>query len=147
MSLTFAGAKALTAETPTKVALCAVARNPVQYDGKLISMIAQYDSDGFEHEGLSDPACKDTGLALLVPRDAKGMADLQSALLGGLPGTLDKIITATFTGVFRWEPKKTPFGLLNVKEMKDFTVQSKQPPFTVRPRNSKSKPVPPGTPK
>ena len=107
------------------VQLCALGRNPKRYNNQYVSVTAQYDSDGTEREGLSDAACKESGIALLIPRDAEGVDELRRVLHGGYPGTMDKIITGTFIGVFHWDPQGHPPRVLNVHAMRDFTVRSK----------------------
>lgn len=121
--LSLAVTVALTAETPMKVSLCDVVKSMKQYNGKLIAVPAQYDSDGFENSGLSNPACRDTGLALSLQYSTKGVESLLAALHHGTPGTVDKLITATFIGVFHYDPKDSPYGMVIVQEIQDVTVR------------------------
>ena len=114
-----------------KVSFCDVARNAERYDNQEITVTAQYESDGVEREGLSDPGCKESGFALEILRDTKGKDQLRAALHGGYPGTLDKTLVGTFTGVFHWVPDGHPPGVLRVRSMKDFSVHQKALPFKV----------------
>jgi hypothetical protein len=114
-----------------KVSFCDVARNPERYNNQEITVTAQYDSDGMEREGLSDPACKESGFSLEMLRETKGKDQLRIALHGGYPGTLDKTVSGTFTGVFHWMPKEHPPRVLTVRRMEGFSVHPK--PSTTNP--------------
>jgi hypothetical protein len=114
-----------------KVGFCDVARNAEQYDNQEITVTAQYESDGVEREGLSDPVCKESGFALEILRDTEGKDQLRAALHGGYPGTLDKTVVGAFTGVFHWVPDGHPPRVLRVRSMKDFSVHQKALPFKV----------------
>ena len=105
------------------VTVCSLAAAPQRFDGMLISVNGQYRSDGIEREGLFDSSCKDAGIGLVIPASAKGKEELQSALRGGAPGTLDKVIMGTFVGVFHWNANDHPPRSLNVRRMGSFTVQ------------------------
>jgi hypothetical protein len=113
------------------VSLCDVARNTERYDNQEITVTAQYESDGVEREILSDAACKESGFALEILRDTKGKNELRVALHGGYPGTLDKTVVGTFTGVFHWVPDGHPPRVLRVRSMKDFSAHQKALPFKV----------------
>jgi hypothetical protein len=120
-------------EAVAKVNFCDVARNPERHNNEEITVIAQYESDGVEREGLSDPACKELGFALEMLRDTKGKDQLRATLHSGYPGTLDKVVTGTFTGVFHWVPKGHPPRVLTVRSMEGFCVP-KKPPLTKVPQ-------------
>jgi hypothetical protein len=111
--------------TVDKVGFCDVARNPQRYNNQEITVTAQYESDGVEREGLSDPACNELGFALEMLRNTKGKDQLQAALHGGYPGTLDKVVRGTFTGVFHWVPESHPPRVLIVRAMEGFSVHKK----------------------
>jgi hypothetical protein len=115
----------------SKLTICNVAQNPERYNNQEITVTAHYESDGVEREGLSDPACKESGIGLLTLHDTKGKDQLRTALYGGYPGTLDKIVVGTFTGVFHWEPKAHPPRVMSVRIMQGFTVHPKPLPFKV----------------
>jgi hypothetical protein len=110
--------------TPT-VTVCDVAKDPQRYDNLQISIRAQYDSDGIEREGLSDPLCPEAGLALEIGHSTKGRDKLQTAMRGGYPGTLDKTVVGTFMGVFHWRPNGHPPRVMTVLKMDNFTVSHK----------------------
>jgi hypothetical protein len=78
--------------TGMKVTLCVLASNPEKYDNRYVTITAYYESDGVEREGLSDPSCNEAGLELLLSHRRKGQGQLQDALRGGHPGTLDNVI-------------------------------------------------------
>jgi hypothetical protein len=117
--------------TPT-VTVCQLAEDPQRYDNQPISIRAQYDSDGIEREGLSDPLCPETGLALEIGHSTKGRDKLQAAMRGGYPGTLDKTVIGTFTGVFHWHPNDHPPRVMAVLKMEHFTVSRKAFPSGVQ---------------
>lgn len=90
---------------PIDATVCEIIDRPEKYDGKLVRFKADFESDGIEHSVLVDPACKDHGV---VPYDGPQLApaekaELERAIYTGRPGTLDKHISATFTGTFRWD--------------------------------------------
>jgi hypothetical protein len=111
-----------------KVSFCDVARNPDRYNNREITVTAQYVSDGVEREGLSDPACPESGFALEMLRDTKGKDQLRAALHGGYPGTLDKTVSGTFTGIFHWVPEGHPPRVLTLRSMEGFSVHQKPSP-------------------
>ncbi len=82
-------------------------------------------------EGLSDSTCRESGVALEIVRDAKGMDQLRAALHGGYPGTLDKTVIGTFNGIFHWLPENHPPRVLSVRSMQGFSVHQKPLPFKV----------------
>lgn len=112
--------------------ICVLAADPQRFNNVLVTVTAQYESDGIEREGLRDPRCEESGLKLLVPQHAKGAAKLRAALRGGYPGTLDKTIIGTFTGVFQWNPQEHPPRILDVHSMREITVRSR--PFSLSPK-------------
>jgi len=115
-----------------KTSLCDVARNPERYDNQEVSLKAQYESDGMEWEGLTDSACEELGIALQMRRDTQGKDLLRAALSSGRPGTLDKIVIGTFTGVFHWAPGAHPSRTLSVQSMRGFSVEHRPLPFKVQ---------------
>lgn len=108
-----------------EVTLCSLAATPGRFDGATVSVRAHYESDGIEHEGLFDPSCIDSRIALEIPTEAKGQSELRTALHGGHPGTLDKSVTGRFIGTFRWNQNGHPPRSLKVKAMSGFTVSPK----------------------
>jgi hypothetical protein len=105
-----------------KVTFCVLAATPEKYDNQLVTITARYESDGVEREGLSDSACKESGLELIFSRETKGRNKLQTPLRGGYPGTLDKTVVRTFTGIFHWRPQEHPPRSLQVRLVKDISV-------------------------
>jgi hypothetical protein len=104
------------------VTVCSLVTAPKQFNGILISVSGQYRSDGIEREGLFDSSCKDAGIGLIIPANAIGKEKLQAALSSGAPGTLDKVITGTFVGVFYWNADGHPPRSLIVQRMSSITV-------------------------
>ncbi len=101
---------------PENVTVCAISKNPAQYDGRAVSVYGDFESDGIERVILSDRSCN-KALALQLVPTPKGYDNLTKALQGGLPGTLDKVVKARFTGAFQWRPDKTPSFVLSVDEI------------------------------
>jgi len=106
-------------DVPLRVTLCELGRSPTKFNGQLVSVFGQYESDGIEREGLSDPTCKKFGLALVIGRGCVGKESLDAALRGGRPGTLDKTVRATFIGVFRLKSNAHPPRQLEVQSIED----------------------------
>ncbi len=104
--------------SPESESVCAIVHDPTRYDGHNVSVYGDFESDGIERVILSDRSC---GKALTLQWEAnpKGYDALRDALQGGMPGTLDKVIKARFTGVFRWQPDKTYGFVLSVEEISE----------------------------
>jgi hypothetical protein len=112
------------------VTLCAVAATPEKFNNQLVTISAHYESDGMEREGLSDPSCREAGTELRILPNTRGAKKLRLALRGGYPGTLDKTVEGTFTGVFHWNPEKHPPRSIDVQFIENVTVERKSPPST-----------------
>jgi len=125
------------------VTLCAVAANPESFDNRLVTISAHYESDGMEREGLSDPACGEAGTELRMFSNTRGTKKLRLALRGGYPGTLDKTVEGTFTGVFHWNPEGHPPRSIDVQSIENVTVERKQPSSGGWPRSLTPLRVPP----
>jgi hypothetical protein len=108
------------------VTVSMVAATPEKFDNQLITISAHYESDGMEREGLSDPSCKEAGTELRMLPNTRGTKKLHQALRGGYPGTLDKTVEGTFTGVFHWDPANHPPRSMEVQSIKNVTVERKQ---------------------
>ena len=74
-----------------------------------------------EHERLIDDSCG-AGILMDIPEEVKGRLSLERATEHSYPGLSDRLVTGTFVGVFRWEPKGYPDMVLRVQSMSDFTV-------------------------
>jgi len=100
----FMSTRIWAAEAETPVSVCSVAKNPAKFDHKIIEVIARFESDGTEREGLFDSDCGNAEIALLNATKVQGRDALNAALRRGFLGTVDKTITATFVGRFEWHP-------------------------------------------
>jgi hypothetical protein len=98
--------KPATPTHPIAVTICELNANPTTFDGKLIIFKAEFESDGIERSLLIDKSCPDkTGPLPYVPDGSPGAKAFDDAIETGRPGTLDKTITATFTGIFHYLSK------------------------------------------
>ena len=109
-----------SAEKPIKTTLCAIVSNPAKFDRKLVQFGAFYESDGIEHSILVDDAKCKWGIAPHFPDKLAGEDDLERALFMDHPGTRDKVIFATWAGVFRYHPGQIPRWVLQIHQMSDF---------------------------
>jgi hypothetical protein len=109
-----------TAENPIKATLCAIVSNPLKFDGKLVQITAFYESDGIEHSILTDDANCKWGIAPIFPEKLAGEDDLGKAVRADHPGTLGKVISATWVGVFRYHPGQVPRWVIRIHQMSDF---------------------------
>jgi hypothetical protein len=107
---------------PVQTTLCDVARNPKQFNHKVVTFQAQYLMTGVEGTWLEDHNCSDVNIAADVPVDVKGGDILRDAYQKGFLGTSDKVITATWVGRFSWQPGKVPTRILSVYEVKDVSA-------------------------
>lgn len=128
--VTFAASVIAQEQTYIKVTLCEVGSSPGKYDNHLISVKAQYDSDGMEWEGLSDANCSNRGMALQILGKAVGKNALERALHGGYPGTVDKVVTGTFSGIFHWNPENHRPRMLEVQRIEDIVAKHTGSPQT-----------------
>ena len=48
-------------------------------------------------------------------------------LHGGYPGTVDKVVTGTFSGVFHWNPENHPPRSFDVQLIENVAVETKKP--------------------
>lgn len=94
------------ATRPIAVTICELSANPTNFDGKLVIFKAGFESDGIERSLLIDKSCPDkTGPLPYVPDGSPGAKAFDDAIWIGVPITLDRTITATFTGVFHYVSK------------------------------------------
>lgn len=105
---------------PTSV--CAIAADPVRFADRLVLVSGRYESDGIERSVLTDDKCRDKGIAVSTPASFDGEAAFTKALSSGYPGTLDKIVTGTFVGTFRWQPAEVPKRVLELREVRNLSV-------------------------
>lgn len=87
--------------------LCAIVSAPASFDGRTVRIRSRLESDATHSTVLSDAACRGIGIGVTSADDEENprlreLTDAISARKGGRPGTLDKEITGTFTGVFEW---------------------------------------------
>ncbi len=98
--------KPATVTLPKAVTICELNADPTSFDGKLVVFKAEFESDGIERSLLIDKSCPDkTGPLPYVPDGSPGAKAFNDAIWIGQPGTLDKRITAKFTGIFHYIPK------------------------------------------
>jgi hypothetical protein len=97
--------------------LCTIVDNPSKFAGLLVTLVSQYESDGIERAVLVDSSCAGRGIAITAPARFAGKDQLEDALHVGLPGTMDKVISGTFTGRFAWYPGKNPSRVLAIREV------------------------------
>ena len=92
---------------PIETTVCDVVASPAAFNEKLITFTATFESDGIERSLLLGKTCPTKGGMLpYVLEGAPGAKAFDDALYGtGQPGTLDKTITATFTGTFHYLAK------------------------------------------
>src|SRR5690349_6204917 len=87
-----------------EVAFCEVVSHPVRYDHSRVAFTAYVASDGIEHTALLDASCPKRGMALVVGPSVERSAGYKKVWAGiyrmGYIGTLDKHITAHFSGTF-----------------------------------------------
>ena len=93
-----AGTKTMTIKTT----ICALAEKPNRFEGKRVEVFGYFEDDGVRPKGITDPSCPDVRIEVAL--GAEGKEDLLTALAKGRRGTLDKTITATFVGTFKWTP-------------------------------------------
>lgn len=99
-----------TGGTIVKTSICELVSDPQRFNGKIVELKAQYESDGLEFWTLTDAQCPTK--AGILPSGQTHVAPVGEALLEalkhGCAGTLDKQITATWIGEFHWEPENKP---------------------------------------
>jgi hypothetical protein len=91
---------------PISSTLCEVLAHPQNFDGKRVQFRASFISDGREHSILTFPGCK-LGIIPFISDEREHHSDIEAfnaAWRTGERGTLDKKITAVFTGRFRNVP-------------------------------------------
>lgn len=115
------GAPQPASEAPIESTLCNIIRQASRFSGKRVRFHATVMTDGYEHTVLVDRACKQ-GIIPRIPDEFASKDDIrafESALDGGTPGTSDKTVTATFTGLFGVQSRKR---VLEVEEVRDLKI-------------------------
>lgn len=107
-------------QKPIMTTLCSMIDNPRKYDRMLVQFSAHYESDGIEHSILVDEAKCNWGIAPEFPEHLAGREELEKAIFLDHPGTYDKVISATWTGIFRYHPREVPRWVLQLRRMDDF---------------------------
>jgi hypothetical protein len=106
-------------KAPIKTTVCAIVHSPTKFDGQLAQFGAFYESDGMEHSILLDEESCKWGVAPQFPQKLAGEDELERALYMDYPGTRNKVIHATWIGIFRYRPKRIPRWQLHIREMRD----------------------------
>jgi hypothetical protein len=113
-----------------EVAFCEVVSHPDRYDHSMVAFTASVASDGIEHTALFDPACRKRGMALVVRSSVERSTGYQKIWAGiyrtGYIGTLDKHITAHFTGTFLYTPNKSTVRTIVVDSVSQVSVVVQQ---------------------
>lgn len=104
-----------------EVTLCNITRQLSRFSGKRVRFHATVISDGLEHTVLVDRGCK-LGIIPRIPDQFANKDDIRAferSLDNGAPGTFDKTVTATFTGLFSLQSRKR---VLEVEEVHDLKI-------------------------
>jgi hypothetical protein len=118
-------------ELPARaVAFCEIVSHPDRYDHSRVAFTTSIVSDGIENTALLDPSCPKRGMALVVSPDVKRSTGFQKIWAGiyrtGYIGTLDKRITARFSGTFLYTPANTPARTLVLDSVSQVNVVVRQ---------------------
>jgi hypothetical protein len=81
------------------VSICSLLSAPKFYEHRIVTLDATVESDGIERFVLTDPHCSSKGITLILSGTNQD-DELMHAIFSGHPGTVDKNIAGTFTGVF-----------------------------------------------
>ena len=87
--------------------ICDIVKSPASFAAKCVRIAGDFDSDGFEHSVIFDSSCPQIGLEPWTSETATkkldaAMCPADSEHCG--VGTLNRRITARFTGRFVWRP-------------------------------------------
>lgn len=116
-----------------EVAFCEVVSHPDRYDHSRVAFTTSVASDGIERMTLLDASCPKRGMALVIGPSVERSAGYKKVWAGiyriGYIGTLDKHITAHFTGTFLYTPNKVPVRtiVLNSVGQVNVAMQQHQP--------------------
>lgn len=106
-----------------------VMNNPDRFDHRMVRFRARYESDGLEYSDLTHPSCPSRGISPAetsqIPRASKHAFD--KAIYSGY-GTIDREISATFTGVFIAHPQpgpllRNPLYELQIADVSDIRIR------------------------
>jgi hypothetical protein len=115
-----------TAElTNPETTVCVISRHPERYNQNRVRIVAQIESDGFEHTDLVDRACNEFGIVLDYSSKFRGKDNLVTAIASPLPGTVDKEISGIFIGRFEWHPKERDKQILILEKVDKLKVVHK----------------------
>ena len=87
LSLTNSFINAQDRKAAPEPTVCSIAANPGRFDGKIVSVFGQIESDGIERTVLTDNGCGNLGIAISAPAHLKGEAEFTKALDTGHPGS------------------------------------------------------------
>lgn len=113
-------------EKPIETTICDIVKHPETFVGKLVRFHAIFLSDGMDRSTLRDRKCKG-GIAPRTSAEVDSHPDIKEfdrALSQGNMGTMDKDVTATFTGRFQCKPNCTAIGgrMLEIEQISDLQV-------------------------
>ena len=104
--------------------ICLIAKNPENYDNRLVTVSGQVLSDGVHSTIINDQRCEQFGMLLFVDPGAKGENKLDAALSWCHRGTRGKLISGTFTGVFHFKPGSPPEHSIRVQRIGELVLKS-----------------------
>jgi hypothetical protein len=110
---------------PMPTSLCAISEAPRRFEGKLVSVHAQYVWGGVHRPALVDNSCGDAGVYPELTDKTIGGGKLEDALNTGYVGTADKTIEATWIGRYFGQSKRNRINKVVIVEITDLTVEPK----------------------
>jgi hypothetical protein len=131
LGLAFLSYVAMAQKNPTEADLCSLVAHPKQFQKQLVRVTAQVESAVIEGgTWLQSASCESNGVELIVPDyirkhpeehpDFKALDD--AVRQQGNIGTVNKKITATFTGTFTTSSKR-PKRMLTLEKVENLSVQ------------------------
>jgi hypothetical protein len=111
---------------PLSMTVCAAIASPATFNGHIVQITATVESDGLHGSWLSDPSCNGA-IVIGWPEAARKnprIEQLRSVLFRSVPpGTLDKDVRATLTGVYRWRADARPPRVIDITDVRDLSVR------------------------
>jgi hypothetical protein len=111
------------------VDMCTLLADEKSYNGHTVTLKGSIVSDAIERTELVDPKCRGEGVTLVVTTEAAKKADvrrLEDAIYrNGLPGTIDKDISAVVEGTFHIR-EDSPYRTLLVSAVSDVHIRKKK---------------------